>query len=66
MNLLPDVRCNNCLPNVISTDENMELSSNLCGIAGLKYRIPKEGFPNLHKNSGLVRRKEVCVCAWEV
>ena len=22
MNLLPGVRCNNCLPNVISTDEN--------------------------------------------
>ena len=44
----------------------MELSSNLCGIAGVKYRIPKEGFPNLHKNSGLVRRKEVCVCVGSV
>ena len=46
----------------------MELSSNLWGIAGVTYRTPKEGFPNLHKNSGLVRRKEVrvCVCVWEV
>ena len=44
----------------------MELSSNLCGIADVKYRIPKEGFPNLHKNSGLVRRKEVCVCVGSV
>ena len=44
----------------------MEFSSNLWGTAGANYRIPKEGFPNLHKNSGLVRRKEVCVCVWEV
>ena len=69
---MPGVGCNNCLLNVISTNENfvekhffykaMELSSNLCGIAGVKYRIPYEGFPNLHQNSGLVGGKEVCAC----